>query len=75
MNGPHPLPGDRRAVSVIQGDAVPQEFIPRLIDLHRRGLFPFERLERHCEFRQISRAIADARCGRAVKPVLHIAES
>lgn len=75
VNGPDPLPGGRRAISVIQGDAVPQEFIPRLIALHRKGLFPFERLERHYEFRQINRAIADARCGRTVKPVLHIAES
>ncbi len=28
------------AISVIQGDAVPQRFIPKLIDLYRNGLFP-----------------------------------
>jgi len=70
VEGPDPLPGGRKALSVIQGDAVPQVFIPRLIDLHRKGLFPFERLQRHYEFRQINRAIADARSGRTVKPVL-----
>jgi aryl-alcohol dehydrogenase len=58
-----------------EGDAVPQEFIPKLIALHRKGLFPFERLERHYEFRQINRAIADARCGRTVKPVIHMTEA
>ncbi|NPV05971.1 MAG: NAD(P)-dependent alcohol dehydrogenase [Syntrophaceae bacterium] len=70
VEGPDPLPGGRRALSVIQGDAVPQVFIPKLIDLHLKRLFPFERLQRHYEFRQINRAIADARCGRTVKPVL-----
>ncbi len=32
-NGPSSLPGGRRALSIVQGDAVPQVFIPRLIEL------------------------------------------
>jgi len=74
-NGPESLPEGRRSLCVVQGDAVPQEFIPRLIELYRKGLFPFDRLEKFYAFGQINRAIADARCGRAVKPVLHLAES
>ena len=74
VEGPDPLPEGRRALSVIQGDAVPQVFIPKLIELHRRGLFPFERLERHYDFQHINRAIADARCGRTVKPVVRVCE-
>jgi aryl-alcohol dehydrogenase len=73
-NGPGSLPGGRRALSIVQGDAVPQTFIPKLIALYRRGLFPIERLEKFYDFRQINRAIADARCGRTIKPVLRISE-
>jgi aryl-alcohol dehydrogenase len=68
------LPGGRRVLSVIQGDATPQEFIPRLIKLWRKGQFPFERLIRHYDFRQINEAIADSIHGIAIKPVLRIAE-
>jgi aryl-alcohol dehydrogenase len=74
-NGPDSLPGGRRALSIVQGDAVPQTFIPRLIEYYRKGLFPFDRLERFYEFKQINRAIADARCGRTIKPVLRVSEA
>jgi hypothetical protein len=73
-DGPDSLPGGRRALSVVQGDSVPQNFIPKLIALDRKGLFPFDCLETYHEFWQITRAIADARCGRAVKPVLRVSE-
>jgi aryl-alcohol dehydrogenase len=71
---PAGLPGDRQVPSVIQGDAIPQEFIPRLIKLWQQGRFPFDRLVRFYDFRQISRAIADSIRGTTVKPVLRIAE-
>lgn len=74
VNGREPLPDGRKALSVIQGDAVPQVFIPKLIEFHRRGLFPFDRLEKIYAFGQINRAIADARCGRTIKPVLRVSE-
>jgi aryl-alcohol dehydrogenase len=74
-NGPSPLPGGRRALSIVQGDAVPQTFIPKLIELYRKGLFPFDRLEKFYDFKQINRAISDARCGRTIKPVLRISEA
>jgi aryl-alcohol dehydrogenase len=73
-NGPDSLPGGRRALSIVQGDAVPQTFIPKLIDFYRRGLFPLDRLEKFYDFEQINRAISDARCGRTIKPVLRISE-
>jgi len=70
--GTQALTEGRQAVGIIQGDAVPQHFIPRLIDLHRAGQFPFERLVRFYDFRDINRAMADARKGKTVKPVLQI---
>ncbi len=72
---PERLPGGRQVLSVIQGDAVPQQFIPRLIQLWRKGRFPFDRLVRFYDFRQINRAIADSIRGTTIKAVLRIAGS
>jgi len=74
-NGRQALTEGRKTLCVVQGDAVPQVFIPRLIDLYRRGLFPFDRLVRFYRFDRINRAIDDARCGRTIKPVLLFEEA
>lgn len=66
------FPGGRKAVGIIQGDAVPQRFIPRLIDLYRAGQFPFDRLVTFYDFKDINRAMADSRKGDTIKPVLRI---
>jgi len=66
------LPEGRRTLGIIQGDAVPQLFIPKLIALHRAGLFPFDRLVKFYDFSKINTAIADAKSGHTIKPVLRI---
>jgi aryl-alcohol dehydrogenase len=66
------LPEEREVLSVIQGDAVPQQFIPRLIRLFTAGQFPFDRLVKYYPFAEINRAIADSKRGVTVKPVLLI---
>ncbi len=71
-SGPDSLPGGRKTVSVVEGDAVPQLFIPKLISLYREGLFPFDRLIKFYRFREINRAIADSRRGDTIKPVLRV---
>ena len=62
----------QKMVSIIQGDAVPQKMIPKLIKLFRAGRFPFDRLIRSYEFKDINRAVADAKRGRVIKPVLRV---
>jgi aryl-alcohol dehydrogenase len=74
-NGAESLPEGRRTVSIIQGDALPQRFIPELIAMYRSGRFPFDRLVRFYDFSEINRAIADARRGSAIKAVLRISEA
>jgi aryl-alcohol dehydrogenase len=69
------LPDGRRVFGVIQGDAVPQRFIPYLIELYREGRFPFDRLIKHFNFGDINRAIAEAKAGRVIKPVLRMGEA
>jgi aryl-alcohol dehydrogenase len=71
-SAPGKLPGDREVLSVIQGDAVPQKFIPKLIQLYQRGRFSFDRLAKFYDFTEINRAIADSKSGTTVKPVLLI---
>ncbi|MBA9003578.1 NAD(P)-dependent alcohol dehydrogenase [Thermomonospora cellulosilytica] len=54
----------------IEGDAIPQRFVPRLIEHHLAGDLPVERLVRTYSFADVNEAIAAARTGEAVKPVL-----
>jgi aryl-alcohol dehydrogenase len=70
--GSNSLPEGKQAVSVIQGDTVPQRFIPRLIRLYRAGQFPFDRLVKFYDFHDINKAIADSKKGGTIKPVLRI---
>lgn len=69
-SGDNRLKAGQKMLEIIQGDAVPQRFIPRLIRYHRAGRFPLQRLNRTYPFHQINRAIADTHNGRAIKPVL-----
>ncbi|WP_267717148.1 NAD(P)-dependent alcohol dehydrogenase [Streptomyces sp. CoH17] len=59
-----------RLHGVMEGDSDPARFIPELIALHRRGLFPLERLVTTFPFEEIGAAVAAMRDGSVVKPVL-----
>ena len=67
------LLGGRWVQGVVQGDAIPQLFIPRLIQMYRAGLFPFDRLVRYYDFEQINQAVADFLSGSVIKPILRMA--
>jgi aryl-alcohol dehydrogenase len=58
---------------IIQGDSVPELFIPHLIELHRQGRFPFDRLIKFYSFDDINQAAADSESGVTIKPVLRMA--
>lgn len=73
-SGSDSLPEGRKTLGIIQGDAVPQHFIPKLIGLYRAGQFPFDRLVKFYHFSEINKAIADAKRGDTIKPVLRISE-
>ena len=70
--GANSLSRGRRLVNIIQGDAVPQTFIPKMIAWHQAGQFPFHRLITYYDFQDINQAIADAKQGDTIKPVLRI---
>ncbi|MFM9442531.1 NAD(P)-dependent alcohol dehydrogenase [Streptomyces acidiscabies] len=60
----------RTVTGILEGGSVPQVFIPELIDLYRRGRFPFDRMITPYPLAGINEAVADMKAGRAVKPVL-----
>jgi aryl-alcohol dehydrogenase len=68
----HLLPG-RTVRGIIQGDSIPQVFIPRLIELYMQGRFPFDRLIRFYELEEINQARADMGARESIKPVLRVA--
>ncbi|WP_328375611.1 NAD(P)-dependent alcohol dehydrogenase [Micromonospora zamorensis] len=59
-----------RVHGVLEGDANPARFIPELVDLHQRGLFPLDRLIATFPFENIGAAVDGMRDGSAIKPVL-----
>jgi aryl-alcohol dehydrogenase len=56
----------------VEGNSVPDLFIPRLIDLYTQGRFPFDKLVRFYPFDEINRAVEDQRNGVAIKPILEV---
>ena len=66
------LAGGRTVRGVVEGDSVPQLFLPALIRYWEQGRFPVERLIRHYDFDQINEAAADMEQGRVIKPVLRM---
>jgi aryl-alcohol dehydrogenase len=57
---------------IVEGDSVPQTFIPELVDLHLRGDLPLEKLISRYDFADFDTAWQDARAGAVVKPVLTV---
>lgn len=58
---------------IIEGDSVPDIFIPRLIELWRQGVFPFDRLIAFYPFTRIEEAVKDSEEGRVLKAVVRFA--
>lgn len=65
------IPG-RTIRGICEGDSIAHVFIPQLIELHRQGRFPFDRLVRFYPFAEINEAMDDALAGRTIKPILRL---
>jgi aryl-alcohol dehydrogenase len=66
------LSGGRTIRGIVEGDAVPQLFLPQLVRLWEQGRFPVERIMAFYDFDQIEQAAHDAEEGHVVKPVLRM---
>lgn len=66
---------NRKLIGVLMGDAVPQITIPQLIQYHKEGKFPFDKLVKFYKFNEINQAAADSNSGHTIKPILIIDEN
>jgi len=55
---------------IVEGDSVPELFLPMLIDLWQQGRFPVDRMMVNYDFDRINEAAHDAETGATIKPVL-----
>jgi aryl-alcohol dehydrogenase len=55
---------------IVEGDSVPEEFIPKMVDLYLDGNFPIDRIIKTYRLDEINQAVADAEAGTVVKPVI-----
>ena len=62
----------RTVKGILGGDAIPDLFIPKLIELYKQGRFPFDQLITFYPFDEINRAVEDMEQGRVIKPVLRL---
>ncbi|SMC20228.1 aryl-alcohol dehydrogenase [Desulfacinum hydrothermale DSM 13146] len=60
----------RTVRGIVEGDAVPHHFIPRMLAWHEAGRFPFHKLLSFYPLSHIQQAVKDMRDGRVIKPVL-----
>jgi aryl-alcohol dehydrogenase len=66
------LSGGRVVRGIVEGDSVPDVFLPRLLELWEQGRFPVERLMTFYDFDDIEQAAHDAESGATIKPVLRM---
>jgi aryl-alcohol dehydrogenase len=57
---------------VVQGNSVPKEFIPRLVDLMMEGRFPIAKMITFYDLADINRAAQESSSGMTIKPVLRM---
>ncbi|MFO7570916.1 MAG: NAD(P)-dependent alcohol dehydrogenase [Smithellaceae bacterium] len=60
----------RTVRGILEGDSVPDIFIPQLVDMIMQGRFPLERLVTYYDLDRINQAVTDSEEGRTIKPVL-----
>jgi aryl-alcohol dehydrogenase len=63
------IPG-RSVFGIIEGNAVPDIFIPQMVELYKQGRFPFDRMITFYDLAQINEAVEDAQSGHTLKAVL-----
>lgn len=60
----------KRIIGIIEGDSVPDLFIPSLVELYQQGRFPFDRLMKFYNLDQINQAAEDSEKGITIKPIV-----
>lgn len=70
MTGMDIMGESKQVIGLIEGDAIPQLFIPKLIEYFKRGKFPLDKLMKFYQFEDLDQAFADFEGGKVIKPVI-----
>lgn len=65
----------RSVRGIVEGDSIPQAFIPTLVDLHEQGRLPFDAFVSFYDFDEINEAVAHSEQGESIKPILHLRDA
>lgn len=60
----------RKVRGIVEGESIPQVFIPQLVELWRQDRFPIDRLVSTFRFEEINDAVAAMEAGQVIKPVV-----
>lgn len=62
----------KRIIGIIEGDSVPDLFIPSLVEFYSQGRCPFDRLVKFYSLDQINQAAEDSEKGITFKPIVRM---
>ena len=62
----------KRIIGIIEGDSVPDLFIPSLVELYQQGRVPFDKLVKFYPLDQINQAAEDSEKGITIKPIVRL---
>jgi aryl-alcohol dehydrogenase len=57
---------------IIEGDSIPDLFIPTLVELYQQGRFPFDKLVKFYSLDQINQAAEHSEKGITIKPIVRL---
>lgn len=60
----------RTVRGIIEGDSVPEVFIPQMVDLWAQGRFPFDKLVRYYPLSEINEAVRASEAGEVIKAIV-----
>lgn len=63
----------KRILGIIEGDSIPDLFIPALVELYMQGRFPFDKLVKFYPLDRINEAAEDSEKGITIKPIIRVA--
>lgn len=64
------LAESKKVAGLVEGDAIPQKFIPEMIKYYQEGRFAFDKLIKVYDFKDLNQAMDDFKAGKVLKPVV-----
>jgi Zn-dependent alcohol dehydrogenase len=60
----------KKFIGAVEGDVIPQQYVPKMIEWYRQGKFPVDRLVKLFKAEDFAKAIEEMHDGSTVKPVI-----